>query len=166
MANMAKMQSAGILLFRVRDERLQMLLAHPGGPFWSGKDEGAWSIPKGMFDNDEAPLEAAKRELFEETGIRAEGEFIDLGSIRLPSRKIVHIWAMRSEWDAIEITSNNFCMEWPKGSGIRREYPEIDRVEWFDVESARKKIAKGQAGFIDRLAKIAEPGSRLISEPS
>ena len=165
---MARMQSAGILLFRVKDERLQVLLAHPGGPFWSGKDEGAWSIPKGMFDNDEEPLQAAKRELFEETGIIAEGEFIDLGSIRLPSRKIVHIWAMRSDWDAIvgQITSNNFSLEWPKGSGIRREYPEIDRVEWFDVEAAKKKIVKGQAGFIDRLVKIANPGSGLISEPS
>lgn len=163
---MARMQSAGILLFRVKDERLQMLLAHPGGPFWAGKDEGAWSIPKGMFDNDEEPLQAAKRELFEETGIIAEGEFIDLGSIRLPSRKIVHIWAIKSDWNATKITSNNFCLEWPKGSGIQREYPEIDRVEWFDVEAARKKIVKGQAGFIDRLAKIAEPGSGLISEPS
>ena len=163
---MARMQSAGILLFRVKDERLQMLLAHPGGPFWAGKDEGAWSIPKGMIDDEEAPLQAAKRELFEETGIIAEGEFIDLGSIRLPSRKIVHIWAMRSDWNAIEITSNNFCLEWPRGSGIQREFPEIDRVEWFDVEAARKKIVKGQAGFIDRLVKIAETGSGLISEPS
>ncbi|MDD1761971.1 MAG: NUDIX domain-containing protein [Methanothrix sp.] len=166
---MTSMQSAGILLFRVRDERLQMLLAHPGGPFWSDKDEGAWSIPKGMFDNDETPLEAAKRELFEETGIKANGEFIDLGSIRLPSRKIVFIWAIRSDWDAKKIISNKFSLEWPKGSGILREFPEVDRAEWFDVKTARKKIQKGQAEFIDRLIKIAEidePVGRLSSEPS
>jgi predicted NUDIX family NTP pyrophosphohydrolase len=163
---MTCMKSAGILLFRVREDKIEMLLTHPGGPFWSGKDEGAWSIPKGMLEKDEEPLEAAKRELFEETGINADGEFIDLGSIRLPSGKIVFIWAIRSDWDAKKITSKEFSLEWPKGSGILREFPEIDRAEWFDAKTARKKIQKGQAEFIDRLIKIDEPVGRLSSGPS
>lgn len=163
------MKSAGILLFRFRNGKIEMLLAHPGGPFWSRKDDGAWSIPKGIFEDNEQPLEAAKRELFEETGIKADGQFIDLGSIRLPSRKIVYVWALRFDWIPLQIRSNKFSLEWPKGSGIVREYPEIDRAEWFDAKSARIKIQKGQAGFIDRLikaAEIAEQGKRLSSEPS
>jgi predicted NUDIX family NTP pyrophosphohydrolase len=163
------MKSAGILLFRVRDEKLEILLAHPGGPFWSRKDDGSWSIPKGIFDEPEPPLEAAKRELFEETGIKADGMFIDLGSIKLPSRKTVYVWALRSDWDPKEIKSNKFSLEWPKGSGIFREFPEIDRAEWFDVKTARQKIQKGQAAFLDRLIESAgfeDPVEGLSSEPS
>ena len=145
--------SAGILLFRFRVERLQVLLVHPGGPFWSGKDEGAWSIPKGVVDEQETPLEAAKREFEEETGFEVEGQFIDLGTIRQPSKKIVHVWALKSDVDAALATSNIFTMEWPRKSGIMREFPEIDKAEWFDFEKARKKILKGQAGFMDRLMK-------------
>ncbi|MDD1750106.1 MAG: NUDIX domain-containing protein [Methanothrix sp.] len=143
--------SAGILLFRFREERPQVLLVHPGGPFWSGKDEGAWSIPKGVFEEHESPLEAAKREFKEETGFEAAGQFIDLGTIKQPSKKIVHVWALESDLDAALATSNKFTLQWPKNSGIMREFPEIDKAEWFDVEKARKKILKGQAGFIDRL---------------
>jgi predicted NUDIX family NTP pyrophosphohydrolase len=143
--------SAGILLFRFRDGGLQVLLVHPGGPFWSGKDEGAWSIPKGAFEEQESPLDAAKRELKEETGFEAEGQFIELGQIRQPSKKIVHAWALQSDIDERLAKSNKFTMEWPRNSGMMREFPEIDRAEWFDVEKARKKILKGQAGFIDRL---------------
>ena len=143
--------SAGILLFRFRDGGLQVLLVHPGGPFWSGKDEGAWSIPKGVFEELESPLDAAKREFKEETGFEAEGQFIELGRIMQPSKKIVHAWALQSDVDERLTKSNKFTMEWPKNSGMMREFPEIDRAEWFDVEKARKKILKGQAGFIDRL---------------
>jgi predicted NUDIX family NTP pyrophosphohydrolase len=143
--------SAGILLFRFREERLQVLLVHPGGPFWSGKDEGAWSIPKGGFEEQETPLEAAKREFEEETGYEVEGQFIDLGMIKQPSKKIVHVWAQQSNLDAALATSKKFTMQWPRKSGIMREFPEIDKAEWFDFEKARKKILKGQAGFIDRL---------------
>ena len=143
--------SAGILLFRFREERLEVLLVHPGGPFWSGKDEGAWSIPKGVFEEQESPLQAAKREFKEETGFEATGRFIDLGTIKQPSKKIVHVWALASDLDAALATSNKFTMQWPKKSGIMREFPEVDKAEWFDAEWARKKILKGQAGFIDRL---------------
>jgi predicted NUDIX family NTP pyrophosphohydrolase len=143
--------SAGILLFRFREERLEVLLVHPGGPFWSGKDEGAWSIPKGVFEEQESPLQAAKREFKEETGFEAIGLFIDLGMIKQPSKKIVHVWAQQLDLDAALATSNKFMMEWPKKSGVMREFPEVDKAEWFDAEWARKKILKGQAGFIDRL---------------
>ena len=145
--------SAGILLFRFRDEILEVLLVHPGGPFWSRKDEGAWSIPKGKFEEQESPLQAAKREFKEETGFEVDGRFIYLGAIRQPSKKIVHIWAQQLDLDAARATSNKFTMEWPKKSGTMREFPEIDRAEWFDFEKASKKILKGQAGFIDRLLK-------------
>jgi len=143
--------SAGILLFRFGDGGLQVLLVHPGGPFWSGKDEGAWSIPKGVFEEQESPLDAAKREFKEETGFEAEGQFIELGRIMQPSKKIVHAWALQLDVDERLAASNKFTMEWPRNSGMMREFPEIDRAEWFDVEKARKKILKGQAGFIDRL---------------
>jgi predicted NUDIX family NTP pyrophosphohydrolase len=143
--------SGGIVLFRFRGEKLQVLLVHPGGPFWSGKDEGAWSIPKGVFEEHESPLESAKREFREETGYEVTGQFIDLGEILQSSKKIVHVWANQSDFDASLARSNKFSMEWPRNSAIMREFPEVDRAEWFDIEMARKKIHKGQIGFIDRL---------------
>ena len=146
-----RVHSAGVLLYRIRDGELEVLLVHPGGPFWSRKDEGAWSIPKGIFEEDESALEAAKRELKEETGFAVNGNFLDLGAIRQPSRKMLHIWALLSDLDAGRARSNKFAMEWPPKSGVMREFPEIDRAEWFDLAKARRKIQKGQAGFIDRL---------------
>ena len=143
--------SAGIILYRLRDNGIEVLLAHPGGPFWSGKDEAAWSIPKGLFEADEEPLRAAKREFMEETGFEVDGQFIDLGTIRQPSRKMIHIWALEQDLDADRLHSNEFTMEWPRKSGIMMQFPEIDRAEWFDIERARLKIHKGQAGFLDRL---------------
>jgi predicted NUDIX family NTP pyrophosphohydrolase len=145
--------SGGILLFRFRGEALQVLLVHPGGPYWSGKDEGAWSIPKGVFEDHESPLQAAKREFREETGHEVTGQFTYLGEVLQSSKKTVHVWANQSDFDASLATSNKFFMEWPRNSGIIREFPEVDKAEWFDVESARKKILKGQIGFIDRLAE-------------
>ncbi|HNY35238.1 MAG TPA: NUDIX domain-containing protein [Methanothrix soehngenii] len=145
--------SGGILLFRFRGEKLQVLLVHPGGPYWSGKDEGAWSIPKGVFEDHESPLQAAKREFKEETGHEVTGRFTYLGEVLQSSKKTVHVWANESDLDASSATSNKFFMEWPRNSGFIREFPEVDKAEWFDVESARKKILKGQKGFIDRLAE-------------
>ena len=143
--------SAGILLYRLRDNAVEVLLAHPGGPFWAGKDLGAWSIPKGQSEENEDSLQAAKREFREETGFEVDGEFVDLGTIRQPSRKMIQIWALEHDMDADRLQSNEFALEWPRKSGIMMQFPEIDRAEWFDIERARQKIHKGQAGFLDRL---------------
>jgi len=143
--------SAGILLYRFKDGRLQVMLVHPGGPFWRKKDKGAWSIPKGICERGEATIDAAKREFKEETGFEVDGKFIDLGEIRQPSGKIVHVWAVEGDLDTSRIRSNTFKLEWPKGSGKIREFPEIDRGEWFDIEVAMEKITKGQRGFLERL---------------
>jgi predicted NUDIX family NTP pyrophosphohydrolase len=144
-------KSGGILPFRFQDNHLEVLLVHPGGPLWAGKDEGAWSISKGLFEESESPLDAAKREFKEETGFEVDGVFIELGRIKQPSGKIVFVWAVEKNLDERRIVSNKFMLEWPRRSGIMREFPEIDRAGWFDVESARKKIHKGQQDFIDRL---------------
>lgn len=143
--------SGGILLFRYRAGRLQLLLVHPGGPYWERKDEGVWSIPKGLFEENEEPLEAARREFAEETGFEAAGEFIGLGELVQPSKKIVHAWALQGDLDTTRIKSNTFTLEWPPDSGHIEGYPEIDKGEWFDVDEARRKITRGQLGFIDRL---------------
>ena len=145
------LHSGGILLIRSGDNKREVLLVHPGGPFWIRKDDGAWSIPKGLFEEDESPLDAAKREFKEETGFDAIGEFIKLGELKQPSRKIVHAWALEMDLDETKVVSNKFSLEWPKRSGVIREYPEIDRAYWFDIDQARIKIQKGQLGFIDRL---------------
>jgi len=156
--------SNGILLFRFREGRLEVLLIHPGGPFWAKKDEGAWSIPKGLAEEGESPLDAAKREFEEETGFKAEGEFIDLGDLKQPSRKVVHAWALEENIDETRIVSNKFAVEWPKRSGMIREYPEVDRAGWFNLEQAKKKILKGQAGFIDRLIDALDYSPKMKSD--
>ncbi len=118
--------SAGILVYRYKNNDLQVLLVHPGGPFWSGKDLGAWSIPKGIFDESEKPLDAAKREFKEETGFVVEGEFIELGELRQPSKKIIHVWSIEGNFELSQLKSNTFKMEWPRNSGKIQEYPEVD----------------------------------------
>jgi predicted NUDIX family NTP pyrophosphohydrolase len=130
-----------------------VLLAHPGGPFWKNKDDGVWSIPKGEYGANENPLAAAKRELAEETGLTPSGDFIPLGEIRQPGGKVVRAWAVEGEFDASHLRSNTFSMAWPPGSEALQEFPEIDRVEWFPLEAARRKILKGQAELLGRLAK-------------
>ena len=145
--------SGGILLFRRLAGRLQVMLVHPGGPYWENKDEGVWSIPKGQFEESEGPLEAARREFAEETGFDAEGEFIELGELVQPSKKIVHAWALEDDLDTTRIRSNTFTLEWPPNSGCFKDYPEIDRGQWFDIADARTKITKGQLGFINRLSE-------------
>ncbi|MEL6049307.1 NUDIX domain-containing protein [Methanothrix soehngenii] len=144
-------KSGGILPFRFQDNHLEVLLVHPGGPLWAGKDDGAWSISKGLFEENESPLDAARREFKEETGFEVDGVFIELGRIKQPRGKIVFAWAVEKNLDERRIVSNKFMLEWPRRSGIMREFPEIDRADWFEIESARKKILKGQQGFIDRL---------------
>ncbi|WP_442894554.1 NUDIX domain-containing protein [Bradyrhizobium sp. AZCC 1588] len=147
----SKMRSAGLLLFRQRNKDLQVLLGHPGGPFWNRKDQGAWTIPKGLIGPDETPRSAAHREFAEETGHCPGGEAIPLGSAKQPGGKVVHMWAIQDDWDPANLQSNTFEMEWPPRSGRRQSFPEIDRASWFSVAEARLKILKGQAVFLNRL---------------
>jgi predicted NUDIX family NTP pyrophosphohydrolase len=155
-ASSSKAQSAGILLFRRRDGDIELLLGHPGGPFWGRKDLGAWSIPKGLIAPGENPLAAARREFAEETGKNPSGELIPLGEARQPGGKVVHVWAVQSDWDPADLQSNSFEMEWPPRSGRRQRFPELDRAAWFSVDDARMKILKGQARFIDRLLEALD----------
>jgi len=144
--------SAGILMYRLRNGDLELLLAHPGGPFWARRDMGAWSIPKSEFDLDkEKPLSAARREFEEETGHTVDGDFIDLGISRQTGGKIVHAWSVHGDLEPVKMKSNTFSMEWPPRSGKQQIFPEIDRVGWFNVETAEAKINKGQMVFIERL---------------
>lgn len=148
-------RSAGILMFRRRDSGIEVLLVHPGGPFWKNKDAGAWSIPKGEHGEADDPLEAVKREFKEETGIPVRGEFVALDEIKQPSGKLIRAWALEGDCNAATIRSNTFSMEWPPKSGRMQEFPEVDRAEWFSMDEARKRIVKGQSGFLDRLmAKV------------
>ena len=149
---MAK-RSAGILMYRRREGELQVFLGHPGGPFWSRKDAGAWSIPKGEIDEGEDPLAAAKREFAEETGLRPDGELVALAPIRQKGGKVVLAWAIEGDCDARAIKSNIFSMEWPPKSGKMAEFPEIDRAEWFSLDEARRRINPGQLPLIEELQK-------------
>jgi len=139
-------------MFRKLEARLEVFLVHPGGPFWRNKDAGAWSLPKGEYADGEDPLAAATREFEEETGLRADGQFVPLGQVRQAGGKIVTAWAFAGDCYAAGIRSNTFSIEWPKGSGRLREFPEVDRAAWFALEEAREKILKGQAPLLDRLA--------------
>ena len=147
----SKIQSAGLLLFRQRDKKVQVLLGHPGGPFWSHRDQGAWTIPKGLIGPGEPLLSAAQREFAEETGYHPGGKPIPLGSAKQPGGKVVHVWAIEEDWDPADLQSNTFEMEWPPRSGRRQSFPEIDRAYWFGIAEARLKILKGQAVFLDYL---------------
>jgi predicted NUDIX family NTP pyrophosphohydrolase len=137
-------------MYRRRPD-LEVLLVHPGGPFWKNKDQGAWSLPKGEYAEGEEPLTAALREFEEETGLRPEGDFRPLGEVRQAGGKVVTAWAFEGDFDPGTLRSNLFSLEWPRGSGKMREFPEIDRAGWFGVDAAREKILKGQAPFLDRL---------------
>ena len=149
---MAKV-SAGLILYRLTKGRLQVFLVHPGGPYWAKKDSGAWSIPKGELDEGEDALAAAQREFEEETGIKPCGELRPLESIKQKSGKIVHAWAFAGDCDPQSIVSNSFSMEWPPRSGKQREFPEVDRAEFFDVEEAKRRINPAQAALISELER-------------
>jgi predicted NUDIX family NTP pyrophosphohydrolase len=151
-------QSAGILLYRKKKKILEVFLVHPGGPYWIKKDDGAWSIPKGEFEDGEEPLNAAKREFEEETGINISGVFIELNPIKQKSGKIVYAWAVEGDIDPGKIKSNNFEIEWPPKSGKMKSFPEIDKAAWFKIDEARKKTIGGQLPLINEL------GNRLEKE--
>jgi predicted NUDIX family NTP pyrophosphohydrolase len=146
-------KSAGLLMYRHAGGggRLQVLLAHPGGPFWRGKDEQAWTIPKGEYEDSEAALAAAQREFGEETGFAATPPFAALGEVVQKSGKRITAWAFSGECDPAALRCNSFEMEWPPRSGRRQSFPEIDRVEWFDLDTARQKINPAQRALLDRL---------------
>ncbi|WON75120.1 NUDIX domain-containing protein [Nitrosospira sp. Is2] len=144
-------KSAGILPFRRRANCLEVLLLHPGGPFWAKKDLGAWSIAKGEYEESEEPFQAALREFFEETGNRPAGPFLPLSERQQPGGKLVIAWAAESDWDPASLVSNTFRMEWPTGSGRIKEFPEVDRAEWFEISEAVRRIHPGQKGFLVEL---------------
>jgi len=148
------MTSAGIMLFRFVEGAPQVLLIHPGGPYWTKKDEGAWSIPKGEAEEDEDLRDCALREMGEELGPAVTvdaGSLLELGTVRQKGGKVVHGWAAEADFDPAQLDSNTFTMEWPPRSGQQREYPEADRAEWLAPEAAKRKINPAQAAFVDRL---------------
>ena len=159
--------SAGLLIFRIRDDHVvEVLIAHPGGPFWSKKDLAAWSIPKGEYEVGEDPMSVAEREFIEELGSPAPlGTKLDLGELKQPSGKRIQVWAIEGEFDASQTKSNTFEMEWPPKSGTMAEFPEVDRASWMTLSLARLKLVKGQVGFMDRLLNaLEEAGQRGLSE--
>jgi len=142
-----------LLVYRMRDEEIDVFLVHPGGPFWAKKDAGAWSIPKGEFETEQ-PLVAAMREFEEETGLKISGDFIELKPVKQKGGKIVYAWAVEADFDASDIQSNMFKLEWPPKSGVMRDYPEVDRAGWFDLETAKLKMLASQAGLIEQLQEF------------
>jgi predicted NUDIX family NTP pyrophosphohydrolase len=152
-------QSAGILLFRRSGDVVEVLLGHMGGPFWNGRENGAWSVPKGEYGADEDAESAARREFEEELGVPVPtADLIDLGSVRQSAGKVVTVWAAESELDLTAVVYGTFTMEWPRGSGRVQDFPELDTVAWFDLSTAEEKIVTGQRAFLDRLAEYLATG--------
>ncbi len=147
--------SAGLLLYRGTSPGLEVFLAHPGGPFWQAREAGVWTIPKGIIDPGEEPLDAARREFQEETGVVPVGPFIELGSVRQKGGKVVHAWAWKGDADPRGVTSNTATMEWPRNSGRMLTFPEVDRCAWFDLAAARERINPAQRELLDRLEAVA-----------
>jgi predicted NUDIX family NTP pyrophosphohydrolase len=152
-------ESAGLLVFRTTGGEIEVLLVHPGGPFWARRDAGAWSIPKGEIADSEDPLAAARREVAEELGWAPTGDVMSLTPIKQKAGKVVHAWAIRGDWDPTTIRSNMFEIEWPRGSGRIQRFPEIDRAAWFSLAEARKRILPAQIPLLDEL-------QRLLTAPS
>jgi predicted NUDIX family NTP pyrophosphohydrolase len=152
-------KSAGILMYRRKGGAVEVLLVHPGGPFWAKKDDGAWTIPKGLYEPGEDALAAAKREFEEETGAASTGAFIPLGEFSQSSAKTVSVWAVEGEFDPLRLKSNTFSLEWPPKSGSVSEFPEVDRAAWFPPDEARRKILKGQRPALDALHARLEKNS-------
>ena len=149
-----KKPSAGILLYRRVDDGIEVLLVHPGGPYWKNKDAGAWSIPKGEYDEGEDPETAARREFAEETGVEPEGDAVPLGSIRQKNGKTVHAWAIEGDFDCDALVSNTFRLEWPPRSGRWIDVPEVDRAQWHTPAEARVRMHTGQSELVDRLLEL------------
>ncbi|MEP7061513.1 MAG: NUDIX domain-containing protein [Betaproteobacteria bacterium] len=161
---MATKISAGILPYRISDRSLEVLLVHPGGPFWAKRDEGAWSIAKGEVDEGEDKLKAAIREFREETGFAVDGEFIALAPVRQSGGKWVHAWAIERDFDVARVASNTFAMEWPPRSGKEQHFAEVDRAQWFPLPEALKRVLGGQRGLLEELReRIA---NRLAPPPA
>ena len=155
---MAKV-SAGLLMYRVRGRVLEVFLAHPGGPFFEKKDTGVWGIPKGEIDEGEDALTAAQREFEEETGFKAQGEFLPLTPVTQKGGKIVQAWAVEGDCDPTQMKSNMFTMEWPPHSGRQQEFPEVDRARWFSIAEAKQKINPAQIAFLDELQQVTRSTS-------
>ena len=153
--------SAGIMAYRYKEGRLEVMLAHPGGPFWAKKDDASWSIPKGLIEDGESEQEAARREFAEETGFTIDDSLIELGSIKQSSQKTITAFAVCKEIDTSKVQSNTFEMEWPPKSGKKQVFPENDKAQWFSIREAKKKIIKGQIDFIEKLIVVLD-----YSEPS
>jgi predicted NUDIX family NTP pyrophosphohydrolase len=153
--------SAGLLVYRLIAGEPEVLLVHPGGPYWVKKDDGSWSLPKGEYESDEDPLEVATREFREELGVDPpeSQEPAFLGEVRQPGGKLVSAWALPGDLDVGVVRSNTFTMEWPPRSGRTAEFPEVDRAGWFDLETARRKLLPGQLGLLDRFSELLETGS-------
>ena len=156
--------SAGLMMFRQRGGELEVFLVHPGGPFWQTKDLGAWSIPKGECLEGEDALTAAKREFVEETGGKPVGEFIPLGDVKQPGGKVVTAWAVEGDCSTT-IRSNTFSMQWPPKSGQMREFPEVDRANWFPLQEAQVRMHRGQAEFLERLMALLRQGKAAVHTP-
>jgi predicted NUDIX family NTP pyrophosphohydrolase len=150
--------SAGLLVFRGSGSQLEVLLVHMGGPFWHNKDAGAWSLPKGEYQPPEDALSAARREFAEELGLDAPvGAVLDLGEVRQSGGKLIRAWAAEADLDVSEVRSNTFQMEWPRGSGNSRTFPEVDRADWFELAAAARKLVRGQVPFLERLRERVAP---------
>ena len=148
--------SAGILVYRYTTGHLEVMLAHPGGPFWAKKDDASWSIPKGIIEDGESTQEAARREFNEETGVTIDGNLLELGSIKQSGQKTITAFAVCKDIDASKIQSNTFEMEWPPKSGKMQVFPENDKAQWFSIQEAKKKIFKGQFGFLEKLISLLD----------
>lgn len=149
-------RSAGLIMYRKQEGHLEVFLVHPGGPFWAKKDAGAWSIPKGEFEEGEDPLAAARREFHEETGFVAQGNFLELGVVKQARGKVVTAWAFEGDCDSVDLVSNICEIEWPPKSGRRLQFPEADRGYWFSVTEARERILKSQEPFLGKLSTVLQ----------
>ena len=161
--NLMAKRSAGLLMYRISESKLQVFLVHPGGPFWANKDRGVWTIHKGEIDRDEDSLDAARREFEEETGFVAQGEFLSLGKIRQKSGKVVEAWAFAGDYDPSLLSSNLCSVEWPPQSGRQIKVPEVDRAGWFDLSGAKVKLIEAQWPFLDRLQDLLETKTSVQS---
>jgi predicted NUDIX family NTP pyrophosphohydrolase len=156
-------RSAGILMYRRRHGEVEVLLVHPGGPFWKNRDEGAWSIPKGLHEDDEDASLAARREFEEETGSRADGDLVALGSFGQPGGKVIAAFALEGDFDVASLRSNTFDMEWPPRSGRSGTFPEVDRAEWLSAPAARRKLLKGQVPILEVLLARLRGGGTSVA---